>query len=392
MLDKVELGKIAKVLNGFAFKSKEYVDDGIRVIRITNVQKGFIQDDNPRFIDIQRRDEFANFLLDEGDILISLTGNVGRVGVIETSMLPAALNQRVGALKLKSENVSPKYLFHVLNSDSFEKDAIKNSKGVAQLNLSSKWVEKYQIPVPPLAEQKRIARILDAAEVLRAKRRESLAQLDILLQSIFLDMFGDTHTNPMAWEARELSDVVKAGTIVTYGIVQAGDEFPDGVPYIRTGDLIDGEIKLDGLRHTDPGIAAKFERSRVCAGEIVMSIRATVGTTALVPPELDGANLTQGTARISPGKETEPLFLLHFVRSQGTQTWLQRQIKGATFREITLRRLREMPIHIPPMTLQSRFAAIVKSVEQQKVMQRAHLNELDTLFASLQSQAFRGEL
>jgi type I restriction enzyme S subunit len=182
-VDKVELGAVAKVLNGYAFKSKEYVDDGIRIVRITNVQKGRIQDDDPKFIDNHRSDEFARFMLDDGDILISLTGNVGRVGVIETSMLPAALNQRVGALKIESENVEPEYLFHVLNSENFEQDAIKNSKGIAQLNLSSKWVEKYEIPLPPLAEQKRIAGILDAADALRAKRRESLAQLDNLLQS-----------------------------------------------------------------------------------------------------------------------------------------------------------------------------------------------------------------
>ena len=69
-------------------------------------------------------------------------------------------------------------------------------------------IASLQIPLPPLAEQKRIAGILDAADALRAKRREALAQLDTLLQSTFLDMFGDPVTNPMGWEERHLPDLV----------------------------------------------------------------------------------------------------------------------------------------------------------------------------------------
>jgi type I restriction enzyme S subunit len=142
--------------------------------------------------------------------------------------------------------------------------------------------------------------------------------------------------------------LVPKGTIVTYGIVQAGEEYTGGIPYIRTGDIVGGEIAKSGLRHTDPTIAARFERSRVEAGHIVMSIRATVGTTAVVPPDLDGANLTQGTARISPGDSVDGLFLLSFLRTSGTQHWISLQIKGATFREITLTRLRELPVVVRP--------------------------------------------
>jgi type I restriction enzyme S subunit len=123
-----------------------------------------------------------------------------------------------------------------------------------------------------------------------------------------------------------------------------------------------------------------------------MSIRATVGTTAFVPPELDGANLTQGTARISPGKQTDRHYLLAYLRSYYAQHWLQRQVKGATFREITLNRLREMPILLPPLDLQRAFAARVAEMEKLKAHHRAHLAKLDALFASLQHRAFKGEL
>lgn len=240
---------------------------------------------------------------------------------------------------------------------------------------------------PPLPEQRRIAAILDHADALRARRRQVLTRLNALRQSIFHDIFGGED-----WPTAPLADIVRTGTLVTYGIVQAGPEFEGGVPYIRTGDIVDGEISLAGLRHTDPAIATRFERSTVRAGDIVMSIRATVGTTAVVPTELDGANLTQGTARIAPSDRAIGPFLLECLRSPATQHWIQGQIKGATFREITLGRLRELEVPLPPIKLQLEFVARADSVAAQSEARGRAKAFNDDLFASLQSRAFRGEL
>ncbi|MCF3140513.1 restriction endonuclease subunit S [Paenarthrobacter sp. AR 02] len=246
-----------------------------------------------------------------------------------------------------------------------------------------------EVPYPPVREQRRIAAILDKADELRANRRQTIAHLDTLTQSIFHSMFEETQHQR---SSVELADVVAPGTIVTYGIVQAGEEFSGGIPYIRTGDLSDGRIAAEKLRRTDPAIAAKFERSRVSAGDIVMSIRATVGTVALVPPALDGANLTQGTARIAPGPDVISSYLLEYLRAEPSQRWIQRSVKGATFKEITLDRLRRLPVTVPPLELQQTFATRVAAVERLKETHRKHLAELDALFASLQSRAFKGEL
>jgi type I restriction enzyme S subunit len=249
-----------------------------------------------------------------------------------------------------------------------------------------------KVPLAWRIEQRRIAEILDRADALRAKRRAAVALLDTLTQSIFLDMFGDPLANPKNWPVRQLAEVVKEGTIVTYGIVQAGDEYPGGIPYIRTGDIDNGRIAIEGLLRTDPVIAARFSRSRVEAGDIVMSIRATVGTTAVVPQELDGANLTQGTARIAPGDRVVRDYLLACLRSQSSQLWIRRQVKGATFREITLTRLRELPLPVPPIELQREFAKYLTAYACVERAQHESAARLDELFASLQHRAFRGEL
>lgn len=247
-----------------------------------------------------------------------------------------------------------------------------------------------EVPAPKDdAEKERIAAILDQADELRRKRQRAIDRLNQLGQAIFHKMFLNEQKN---WPEKPLADVVSPGTIVTYGIVQAGEEFPGGVPYIRTGDIKNGEVVIGSLRHTNPSIAAKFERSRVRAGEIVMSIRATVGTVAFVPDELDGANLTQGTARISPGPQVKPWYLIEYIRSPSIQSWIEQQVKGATFREITLKRLRELMVVLPPESLQTQFSEAMDNIFAQRTLVANALNESDTLFAALQYRAFGGEL
>jgi type I restriction enzyme S subunit len=267
---------------------------------------------------------------------------------------------------------------------------LNSAAAVPGLNRDEAYRQTFLLP--PIEEQRRIAAVLGAADALRAKRREALAQLDTLTQVIFVNMFGNAAAGARDWPTLELSEVVAEDTTVTYGIVQAGEEYEGGVPYIRTGDIVDGAIRTEALRHTDPQIAARFPRSRVRSGEIVISIRATVGTTARVPPELEGANLTQGTARISPGEAVTAAFLLEHLRSHSTQQWLQRQVKGATFREITLKRLRELPVRVPPLGLQQEFQIRSRAVSDQRLVGRRGLDHLESLFASLQQRAFRGEL
>lgn len=107
---KIKIGDVCEILNGYAFKSDKYVDDGIRIIRIANVQKGKIEDNVPAFYPIHS-EGIDKYMLEEGDLLMSLTGNVGRVAVLEKEFLPAALNQRVACLRLKKKKYLKVFCF-----------------------------------------------------------------------------------------------------------------------------------------------------------------------------------------------------------------------------------------------------------------------------------------
>ena len=180
------IGEMCELLNGFAFKSNEYVSEGIRVIRIANVQKGYIEDSSPCFYPEDQKYAFEKFMLRKNDLLVSLTGNVGRVGLLPEGMMPAALNQRVACLRIKDKyEIDKKYLFHLLNSNYFENACIESSNGAAQKNLSTNWLKKFCVPVPTSDEQKDIARIFDSIIELIYLNKNHLEKLDELVKSRF---------------------------------------------------------------------------------------------------------------------------------------------------------------------------------------------------------------
>lgn len=184
-MKKIRLGDACDILNGFAFKSENYVDSGIRVIRIANVQKGYIEDNTPAFYPLETN-ELDRYMLEEGDLLMSLTGNVGRVAILKKEFMPAALNQRVACLRLKTDRITKDYLFHVLNSDFFEQQCIQSSKGVAQKNMSTEWLKDYEIPMYSKEQQESIAYILDKTKNIIISQNHELQKLDNLIKARLL--------------------------------------------------------------------------------------------------------------------------------------------------------------------------------------------------------------
>ncbi len=385
----IRISEVSQIISGATPKTSEpdYWDgeiDWVTPADLSNIEGAYIFE-TPRKISNAGLQSCSATVLPANSVLFSSRAPIGHVAI---NTAPMATNQGFKSFIPDRKRLEPKFLYWWLKAHRRQLEAMGN--GATFKEVSKAAVARVEIPLPPLGEQKRITAILDKADQFRQKRRQAIALLDSLTQSIFLEMFGDAASK--AWPSVELKDAVRRGTIVTYGIVQAGDEFDGGVPYIRTGDIQGGSIVSTGLRHTRPEIAAKFARSRVDTGDIVMSIRATVGTTALVPPELDGANLTQGTARIAPGKDFTSEYLLHYLRSDPVQNWIQRQVKGATFREITLSRLRELMVVVPPLPLQMEFSDVILKLQRATLRTEGSLSEMESLFASLQHRAFAGQL
>ena len=154
------LGDLINLQNGFAFKSKEYSESGYFVMRIGNVQNGKIDLSNPRYIQLTDK-KLERFTLNQGDILASLTGNIGRVGIVNEEHLPAVLNQRVARITVRHKSVDHGFLFHFLSSVAFRERLQDAGHGAAQQNVSTKEIESVSICLPDNSTQKSIADHLD---------------------------------------------------------------------------------------------------------------------------------------------------------------------------------------------------------------------------------------
>ncbi len=165
---------------------------------------------------------------------------------------------------------------------------------------------------------------------------------------------------PAHWEVIPLKRAVDPSRPVTYGIVQCGPDYPDGIPYIRPVDMTDeGGVQVDALQRTTPEIAAAYARSTVQSGDIVVSIGPSFGKAMIVPSNLSGANLTQGTARVAPGRDVFARFLFWALRSESSRMAWDSFCSGATFRALTLEILETCELTLPAAAEQRAIAAFL---------------------------------
>ena len=196
---RVPLGDIADFVNGVAFKPDDWEESGKRILRIQNLT------DSTKPFNRTNRAVAKKYEVSPGDLLVSWSATLG-VFVWEGPDT-ALVNQHIFRVVPDHGRIDPHYLRHMLSDALVQME--QHLHGATMKHVNRGEFLATTIPLPPLAEQKRIAGILDASDALRAKRRESLAQLDTLLQSTFLDMFGDPVTNPMGWETGSLQDVTR---------------------------------------------------------------------------------------------------------------------------------------------------------------------------------------
>lgn len=187
------LGDLIEIQNGYAFKSNEYTDSGYFVIRIGNVQDGEISLNNPRYIRLTDQ-RLERFVLEEGDILVSLTGNIGRVGIIQGEHLPAVLNQRVARIMVKNKSIGRAFLFRFLSSPTFRAGLQSAGHGAAQQNVSTKEIESVRLSMPSRSEQQAIVdefnRFDEAVSRLANVYERKLTALEELKKSLLQQAFN----------------------------------------------------------------------------------------------------------------------------------------------------------------------------------------------------------
>lgn len=332
-------------------------------------------------------------MLKEDDLLMSLTGNVGRVALLQKEMLPAALNQRVACLRLKTDKLIKRYLFHILNSNFFERQCIQASKGVAQKNMSTEWLKDYEIPLYSIEKQLEIIEVLDKTRNVISLRKDELLALDNLIKARFVELFGDLANPKCQWKKEKLVDACKNPDDIKcgpFGTQLSKDEYcSSGVAVWEIPQINSGFATQPTHFLTDEK-ANQLEAYSIKSGDIAMSRKGNVGRCAVFPETMEDGIIHSDVLRIRIDNDLVlPVFMMHQLHYSGA---VQHQIElvssGAIMAGINVTKLKQIEVHIPPLELQNQFADFVKQVDKSKVAVQKVLDETQKLFDSLMQQYF----
>ncbi|WP_251701953.1 restriction endonuclease subunit S [Metapseudomonas boanensis] len=380
-----------------------------------------------------------------GSVAIAMYGaTIGKTAILGVD---AATNQAC-AVGAPIRGITDKeFLYRLLQN---EKDAfIEKGKGGAQPNISQAVIKAHFIGLPPLAEQTRVVQKLDEllahVDTLKVRIDAIPALLKRFRQSVLAAAvsgrlteewrstgatMGSAHELhqqikeahaaegghargnasdpteeahdlsaddlPDCWDIAELRDVCAPGRPITYGILKPGPELEEGVPYIRVADFPGNKLNMSNIKKTSIEIDQQFKRARLIEGDLLLSIRGSVGRLIKIPACLEGANITQDTARLSISPLVSTDFVYWALLAESTQRRMKNATRGVAVRGINIGDVRALQIPLPSCEEQSE---IVRRVEQLFVFADQLEDKvataqarIDRLTQSILAKAFRGEL
>jgi len=387
----VRLGDLFDFKNGRSFKKTEWKESGLPIIRIQNLNKeaapfNYYQDEYDNAIEV-------NY----GDLLFSWSGTVGSsFGPHIWRREKALLNQHIFKLTFKTEMlVDYAYYSLLFITAEIEKNVVG---AVGLVHVTKKSLNEYEIPALPIPEQQRIVAILDQAfadiEKARANAEKNLKNARELFDSYLQQVFSQRGEG---WVENSLENVVEGNCSLSYGVVQPGDDFINGLPVVRPTDLKSKIIYVEGLKLIDPLLAKGYERTTLEGGELLLCVRGSTGVVSIADAELAGANVTRG---IVPIRFDQSVMLQAFGYYQFISHDIQRQIKshtyGAALMQINIRDLRKLTVVLPPLQFQSeainQLDDATRKMRRLEFVYQAKLKSLDELKKSLLQKAFSGEL
>jgi type I restriction enzyme S subunit len=312
---------------------------------------------------------------------------LGRACIFPGDSKPSVTVVDVCIIRPDAKKHDLRWLMHCLNGPASRNQIARYATGTTRSRISRGNLGKIRIPLPPLSQQQRIAEVLDKADALRAKRRAALGQLDVLTQSIFLNMFGHPAENTKALPTIALSDL---------GDWQSGgtpprertEYFGGTVPWFSSGEL-DQMYLFQSKERVTASALLETSAKPVPLGSLMLGMYDSAALKAGIAGVDCSCNQAVAFARID-NQVAESIYV-YFAIVVGREHF-RRQQRGVRQKNLNLTMVREIQIPLPSLDLQRRFAVQVDEIRRLKDRQLAAIIEMDALFACLQHRAFRGEL
>ncbi|QGQ21949.1 hypothetical protein F1728_04255 [Gimesia benthica] len=392
LLTKTEmrpLGDVCEVFAGYAWKSKQFntCGRGLPVIRIQNVGTSDHSD-----LVYWEHDYNSRFLINEGDLLLSLSGSF-RIAKWDGPL--ALLNQRVVKLT-PNEELNERWLYYAISRqlDHIErmgKHALVNNVSIADLR-------RLEIPLPPLSEQKRIADILDKADAIRRKRQEATVKYGTLGASAFLEFFGDPLTNPQGWKLETLDIVASQGSRGLkrgpFGGALKKEIFVDqGFKVYEQKHAIADDFTI-GSYYIDEDKYEEMKAFSVLPNDLIVSCSGTMGRVAIVPETAEPGIINQALLRITPDtSKVSSLYLKMLLETTPVQRHLYGFSRGSGLKNFPpMSEVRSLPVPIPSSERLSDFHKYMVKVDTAGKKLAEVEKDTEKLFNSLVQRAFKGQL
>lgn len=341
---------------------------------------------------------------EKNDVLMSIRAPVGDLNIADRN---CCIGRGLAALRPKTLNGL--YLFY--NLAERKPWLSRLATGSTFKSVTKGDLQLLDIPLPPISEQRKIATVLHNVDQTIQKTGEIIEQATRVRKGLMQDLFryglddnGELRDPdsgsisyretkygeiPVDWDIVPLQQLVPEDAPIVYGILKPGDHQPNGVPVVKVKDIHDGEVKQGDILHTSQEIHEDFKRAELREGDLLFTIRGTVGRMAFVPESLDGGNITQDTARIRV-TEANPRFIRYFFETETPNNYFERNTIGQAVQGINLEDLREVPVHLPSEEEQARIVEIIDGYSETLQNERKYQQGLERFKKGLMQDLLSG--
>ena len=452
-----KLGDVAsKIGSGSTPRGGEvvYKTMGVPLIRSMNVHFSGFKPDGLVYLDQVEAEKLEQVTVQKGDVLLNITGaSIGRVTTAPDLMAGARVNQHVCIIRPNGELIAA-FLAQFLASPDEQARVMNVQVGATRQALTKAMVQNWDVPVPPLAEQRRIVAEIEKqftrleagvaalrrvqanlkryrSAVLKAACEGRLVPTEADLQKsegrsqkefesgeqLLKRILAERRKNwtgrgkykepgapdavhlpplPAGWTWATAEQLTDENRSITYGVIKLGAPVADGVHVLRSSDVRHLRLDLVNVKRVAPEIAGEYRRTFLKGGEVLITVRGTLGGVVVAPVECAGFNISREVAMFAMVELAVAKITAIFIGSAPLQRWMLQRAKGIAYTGINIETLKKLPIPLPPLAEQTRIVAEVERrlsvVEELEAVVSANLKQAARLRQSILQKAFTGEL
>jgi type I restriction enzyme, S subunit len=379
---------------GSQLKKSELVTSGVHVIGIENVMAASFDGLGNRYITEKKFSSLSSVEIKPGDVLITMMGTIGEVCVVPPTILKSIMDSHLLRFRPNRTLCSPEYVLWLIKGSRAVREALDSrAHGAIMKGLNSNIIRSLPAPLPPLAEQERIVKLLNEADELRKLRDQADRRTAALIPALFHEMFGEN--GKRAHERVRLEQIAEVVSGVTKGRKFNGRRSVE-VPYLRVANVQAGHLDLSEIK-TIQALPEEVEKLVLRKGDVLLTEGGDfdkLGRGAMLEQDLPKCIHQNHVFRVRAEQSTlEPVYFAKFLLTPEAKGYFLGCAKRTTnLASISMKQLRALPVPLPPLALQKEFAKRMTEIRELEATQATSRRRLDGLFHSVLHSAFNGEL